>query len=189
MSTKQIQNCSFLNSCKTSYSLWLGKYLYISGIEIKWGYFVVLWLCHFGNFSPLHTYSNSFWKCWFARADFISNSKVPPARQKLETLPLDRVHNWGKLFVMELHSSIQYTCRYCIFIRIDIWDHSFKTSANFWPLPPYHRHSSKILMTGIFDPYVLWPFEHRPMGTPLPPPKTCWRLKWMSLYVYLWITS
>ena len=75
--------------------------LYISGIEIKWGYFVVLWLCHFGNFSPLHTYSNSFWKCWFARADFISNSKVPPARQKLETLPLDRVHNWVKLFVME----------------------------------------------------------------------------------------
>ena len=65
--------------------------LYISGIEIKWGYFVVLWLCHFGNFSPLHTCSNSFWKCWFARADFISNSKVPPARQKLETLPLDRV--------------------------------------------------------------------------------------------------
>ena len=30
----------------------------------------------------------------------------------------------------------------------------FKTLANshdFWPLPPYHRHSSKVLMKGIFD--------------------------------------
>ena len=62
-----------------------------------------------------------------------------------------------------------------------IWDHPFKTTANFhdfWPLRPYHRHSSKMLMKGIFDPYVLWPFDHRHMGTPLPP-KTCWRLKWM----------
>lgn len=53
-----------------------------------------------------------------------------------------------------------------------IRDHPFKTSANFhdfWPLPPYHRHSSKMLMKGIFDPYVLWPFDHRHMGTPLPP--------------------
>ena len=36
-------------------------------------------------------------------------------------------------------------------------DHPFKTSANFddfWPLPPYHRHSTKMLMKGIFDPYV-----------------------------------
>ena len=51
-------------------------------------------------------------------------------------------------------------------------DHPFKTSANFhdfWPLPPCHRHSSKMLMKGIFDPYVLWPFDHRQMGTPLPP--------------------
>ena len=51
-------------------------------------------------------------------------------------------------------------------------DHSFKTSANFydfWPLPPYHRHSSKMLMKGIFDPYVLWPLDHRHRGTPLPP--------------------
>ena len=46
------------------------------------------------------------------------------------------------------------------------------------PLPPYHQHSSKMLMKGIFDPYVLWPFDHRHMGTPLPP-KTCWCLKWM----------
>ena len=36
-------------------------------------------------------------------------------------------------------------------------DHTFKTSANFHnflPLPPYHRHSSNILMKGIFYPYV-----------------------------------
>ena len=33
-------------------------------------------------------------------------------------------------------------------------------------------------MKGIFDPYVLWPFDHRPMGTPLPL-KTCWLLKWI----------
>ena len=62
-----------------------------------------------------------------------------------------------------------------------LWDHSFKTLAifhNFWPLPLYHRHSSKMLMKGILDPYVLWPFDHRPMWIPLPP-KTCWRLKWM----------
>ena len=55
------------------------------------------------------------------------------------------------------------------------------TSTNFhdfWPLPSYHRHSSKMLMKGIFDPYVLWPFDHRPMGTPLPL-KTCWLLKWI----------
>ena len=25
----------------------------------------------------------------------------------------------------------------------------------FDPYPPYHRHSSKMLMKGIFDPYVL----------------------------------
>ena len=51
-------------------------------------------------------------------------------------------------------------------------DHSFKTSAifhDFWPLSPYHRHSSKMLMKGIFAPSVLWPFVHRHMGTPLPP--------------------
>ena len=56
-------------------------------------------------------------------------------------------------------------------------------SANFhdfWPLPPYH--SSKMLMKGIFDPYVLWPFDHRHMKTPLPP-KTCWRLRWMVPYM------
>ena len=60
-------------------------------------------------------------------------------------------------------------------------DHPFKTSANFhnfWPLPPYHRHSSKMLMKGIFEHYLLWPFDHWHMGTPLPP-KTCWRFKWM----------
>ena len=70
-------------------------------------------------------------------------------------------------------------------------DHPFKTSANFhdfWPLPPYHRHSSKMLMKGIFDPYVLWPFDHRPLGTPLPP-KTCWRLKWMVPSPKLWHIS
>ena len=41
-------------------------------------------------------------------------------------------------------------------------DHPFKTSANFhdfWPLPPYHRNSSKMLMKGIFGPYVLWPLD------------------------------
>ena len=53
-------------------------------------------------------------------------------------------------------------------------DHLFKTSANFHDflplgLPPYHRHSSKMLMKGIFDPYVLCPFYHQHMGTPLPP--------------------
>ena len=55
-----------------------------------------------------------------------------------------------------------------IFIR----DPPFKTSAtfqDFWPLSPYHRHSSKKLMKGIFDPHVLWPFDHWNMGTPLPP--------------------
>ena len=59
-----------------------------------------------------------------------------------------------------------------------IRDHPFKTSPifhDFWPLPPYHRHSSKMLMKGIFDPYVLWPFDHRLSGHPSPP-KTCWRL-------------
>ena len=71
------------------------------------------------------------------------------------------------------------------FLYISSSDHPFKTLANFhnfWPLPPNHRHSSKMLMKGIFYPYVLWPFDHRHMGTPLPP-KTCWRLKWMVPYV------
>ena len=40
----------------------------------------------------------------------------------------------------------------------------------------YHWHSRKMLMKGIFDPYVPWPFDHWHMGTPLPP-KICWRLK------------
>ena len=71
--------------------------------------------------------------------------------------------------------------------RIFLREHSLKTSANFhhfWPLPPYHRNSRKMLMKWIFDPYVLWPFDHRHMGTPLPP-KTCWRLKWKVPYVNL----
>ena len=49
-------------------------------------------------------------------------------------------------------------------------DHSFKTSANFhdfWPLPPYHRHSSKMLMKGIFDPYGLGPSAHGDTPPPL----------------------
>ena len=75
------------------------------------------------------------------------------------SLPLDRqktkllmTNNWKLTF----------------FVR----DHPFKTSANFhdfWPLPPYHRHFSKMLMKGIFYPYVLWPFYHRHMETPYPP--------------------
>ena len=69
-----------------------------------------------------------------------------------------------------------------------VWDHSFKTSDNFrdfWPLHPYHWHSSKMLMKGIFDPYVLWPFNHRHMGIP-PHPKICWRLKWMLMVHSAW---
>ena len=61
--------------------------------------------------------------------------------------------------------------KYCLTINI-LRDHPFKTSANFHdflPLAPYHRHSSKMLMKGIFVPYVLWPFDHRHLGTPLPP--------------------
>ena len=45
-----------------------------------------------------------------------------------------------------------------------VWDHSFKTSDNFhdfWPLHPYHWHSSKMLMKGFFYPYVLWPFDKK----------------------------
>ena len=61
---------------------------------------------------------------------------------------------------------------HCMLISwFGLWDHSFKTSANFygfWPLPPYHRHSRKMLMKGIFNPYVQWPLDHRQMGTPLP---------------------
>ena len=41
-----------------------------------------------------------------------------------------------------------------------------------------------MLMKGIFDPYLVWPFDHRHMGTPLPP-RTCWRLKWMVPNRYL----
>ena len=45
-------------------------------------------------------------------------------------------------------------------------DHPFKTSANFhdfWPLPPYHRHFSKMLMKGIFlslCTVTFWPSAH-----------------------------
>ena len=51
-------------------------------------------------------------------------------------------------------------------------DHSFKTLANFsnfWPLPPYHQHSSKILMKGIFDLYVHCTFGLSAHGDTLPP--------------------
>ena len=71
---------------------------------------------------------------------------------------------------LEIWSRDRITCR----------DHPFKPSANFhdfWPLPPYLQHFSKMLMKGIFDPYVLWPFDHWHTVTPLP--KTCWPLKWM----------
>ena len=45
-----------------------------------------------------------------------------------------------------------------------------------WKWAPCHRHSSKMLVKEIFDP-----FDHPHMGTPFPP-KTCWRLKWMVPY-------
>ena len=51
----------------------------------------------------------------------------------------------------------------------------------FDPYPPYHWHSSKMLTKGIFDPYVLWPFDHRPIGTPLPP-KTCVLNGWSLIF-------
>ena len=47
-------------------------------------------------------------------------------------------------------------------------DHPFKTSENFhnfWPLPPYHPHYSKMLMKGIFESYV--PSAHVDTPTPL----------------------
>ena len=40
-------------------------------------------------------------------------------------------------------------------------------------------HSSKMLMNGIFDPYVLWPLDHWHMGTPLPPASN--RVKGLAL--------
>ena len=48
-----------------------------------------------------------------------------------------------------------------------------------YPLPLAFQQNA---YEGDFDPYVLWPFDHPHMGTPLPP-KTCWRLKWMVPYV------
>ena len=54
------------------------------------------------------------------------------------------------------------------FWRLLLRDHPLKRSASFhdfWPLPPYHRHSSKMLMKGIFDPHVLWPFDLLSIGT------------------------
>ena len=67
-------------------------------------------------------------------------------------------------------------------------DQSFKTSANFhdfWPLTPYHWHSSKMFMKGIFYPYVLWPFDHWPMGTPLAPLRHADILNGWSLMEFL----
>ena len=52
--------------------------------------------------------------------------------------------------------------------RNRLWDHSFRTSANFhdfWPLPPYNQHSSKMLMKGIFALYILWPLDLWTIGT------------------------
>ena len=93
------------------------------------------------------------------------------------------------IIILQKYLSIVYLCHQIVF-KFQIWfwqarryiafsikeswirDHPFKTSAifhDFWPLPPYHRHSSKMLMKGIFDPYVLWPFDRRHMGIPLPP--------------------
>ena len=63
-------------------------------------------------------------------------------------------------------------------------DHPFRTSVNFhdfWPLHPYRQNSSKMLMKGIFYPYVLQPLTVGPWGHPSLP-KTCWRLKWMVPY-------
>ena len=89
---------------------------------------------------------------------------------------------------ISLHSNADESISY---FYDSLRDHPFKTSANFhdfWPLPPYHRHSDKILMKGIFDPYVLWPFGQRPMGTPLPPIRHAdflngWSLNGISLVI------
>ena len=73
------------------------------------------------------------------------------------------------------------------------WDHSFKTAANFhdfWPLPPYHRHSGLwrgFLILMYCDLWAIGTWGHPS------PPKTCWRLKWMvpmislAPYIYGWI--
>ncbi len=81
------------------------------------------------------------------------------------------LHNEAKLFLISSHLNFIPSTISRNFISFR--DHPFKTSANFrdfWPLPPYHRHFSKMLMKGIFYPYVLWPFAPRPMGKPPPPP-------------------
>ena len=51
---------------------------------------------------------------------------------------------------------------------LEIRDNPSANFHDFWPLTPYHHHSRKMLMKRIFDPYVLWPFNHRHMGTPFP---------------------
>ena len=74
---------------------------------------------------------------------------------------------WGQTQMKGIMSWNRFWMRilfFCVFSRfthqkfLPLWDHPFKTSANFhdfWPVPPYHWHSSKMLMKGIFDPYVL----------------------------------
>ena len=47
----------------------------------------------------------------------------------------------------------------------------------------YHRHSSKMLMKGIFDPYELWPFDHRPMlGTQAATKNYSWNWLWLFFF-------
>ena len=115
----------------------------------------------------MHFYRNvSTWSCKFSYL-FVDRSKSRlVAPQKIYRLCAFLL--W--YFEKKLISAIVYCSRlYGMYLQINfnqLWmflvgyrprDHPFKTSANFhdfWPLPPYHRHSSKMLMKGIFDPYV-----------------------------------
>ena len=105
----------------------------------------------------IHQEVVKIWIFVFQRKKFYwlrsSQPKLFSARHRREN---SNVHN----FLQDLHNNPSTSFRPLV------------TSANFHdflPLPPYHWHSSKMLMRRFFYPYVLWPFDHRHMGTPLPP--------------------
>ena len=66
--------------------------------------------------------------------------------------------------------------------NICLWNHSFKTSANFhdfWPLPPTIGIPAKCLWWGFFILMYLYDLLTIGMSGHPSPPKTCWHLKWM----------
>ena len=121
----------------------------------KWVHDIKIWLI----------YRSVFW-CFFRTVNNGENSKIALALRLLRFLTIFYMNpTAAKNETQRLSVTLQMT------LKLDLRDHPFKTLANFdnfWPLPPYHRHSSKML-TGNFLSLCAVTFRPSAYGDTPPP--------------------